>query len=103
MPEREHILHKIRTALGRSANQAPAQVPEVRVRIPEAAREERIALLLARFNGKTCRATSRDEARTYIARQVAGKRAVASPAALLGELGIWDLPEVEVAGGGVDR
>ena len=32
---RDNILHKVRTALGRSAGQAPAEAPPVRLRIPE--------------------------------------------------------------------
>jgi len=103
MPEREHILHKIRTALGRSADQPPALAPEPRLRLPVMAPEERVAMLLARFAGKSCRAASRAEARDYVAEQVAGKRAIASPAALLEELGILSLPEVQVAGGGPDQ
>ena len=40
---RDNILHKVRTALGRSAGQAVADVPPVRLRVPEAAMEDRIA------------------------------------------------------------
>src|ERR1035441_6233420 len=38
---RDNILHKVRTALGRSAGQALADPPPVRLRVPEAAMEDR--------------------------------------------------------------
>ena len=34
---RDNILHKVRTALGRSAGQAVADAPPVRLRVPEVA------------------------------------------------------------------
>ncbi len=104
MPAREHILHKVRTALGRSAGQPPEPAPAVRLRVSMLDREQRIRLLLERFAGKTLRAASASEARDYVAAQVRGQRAVASPAPLLAKLGILALPEVRaVAAGGVKQ
>jgi L-lactate dehydrogenase complex protein LldG len=103
MPEREHILHKVRTALGRSAGQAPALPPEPRLRLPAMTPEGRVAMLLERFAGKAWRAPSAAGARDYVAELAAGKSAIASPAALLGELGILDLPGVRVARGSPEQ
>src|SRR5256885_11870388 len=46
---RDNILHKVRTALGRSAGQAVAPVPPVRLRVPEVPMEPRIASFIARL------------------------------------------------------
>ncbi len=53
---RDNILHKVRTALGRSAGQAVAEAPPVRLRMPEVPMEDRIALMRMRIEtlaGKT--------------------------------------------------
>ena len=46
---RDNILHRIRTALGRSAGQAVADPPPVRIRIPDVDMEQRIATMFARI------------------------------------------------------
>ena len=46
MPAREHILHKVRTALGRSAGQPPEAAPEARLRVHDVDREERVRRML---------------------------------------------------------
>ncbi|MCL6505629.1 MAG: lactate utilization protein [Bryobacteraceae bacterium] len=95
---RDHILHKIRTVLGRSAGQPPAEAPPVRLRVPEADVEARIETFLAsvsRLNGKTHRAHSCEEVRDYAARLLDGRRAVASNASVLRDCGITCLPGVE--------
>src|SRR5258708_23528973 len=83
---REHVLHKVRTALGRSAGQTVEEPPPVRLRIDEAGIEARIANFCERIEalaGKTYRAESPDDARNYVAGVLNGRRAVASNAAVL--------------------
>lgn len=94
---RDHILHRVRTALGRNAGQPPAPVPAARLRISEVDPEARIESLLARVQalvGKTHRATSPADACYYVATLIQGKTAVASNAPFLRECGITDLPNV---------
>jgi L-lactate utilization protein LutC len=94
---RDHILHRVRTALGRSAGQPPAAPPPVRLRIPEVPREVRIATFVARLEalaGKVLRAKSQAEAREMVAAAVAGKSAVASNSPYLADCGIASLPGV---------
>lgn len=98
MTGREHILHKVRAALGRTAGQAPAQSPAPRLRIPGWDYERRWAgfsAALERLGGKAVRVASAAEACQYVARLVRGKRAVASNAPFLAECGITSLPEVQ--------
>ncbi len=101
MPSREHVLHKIRTAVGRNAGQPPAAAPAARLVVGPVDREERMRLMLERFSGKTMRAASAEEARDYIAAVMSGHRAIASRSLLLEELGIAALPEVRVVSGDV--
>ena len=94
---RENILHRVRTALGRSEGQPPAAAPAVRMRVPEVDLESRIASMLARVEalaGKTHRAATPADARALVAAVIAGKTAVASNAPFLAECGIADLPGV---------
>jgi len=94
---RDNILHKVRTALGRSAGQAVADVPPVRLRVREAAIEDRIALMMARLEtlaAKTARVPTMDAAREFVAAAIAGKTAVASNAPYLQDCGIAGLPGV---------
>ena len=100
---RGHVLHKVRTALGRSAGQAPAPVPPALLRIPEMPLEERIARMFRNIEalaGKTFLAGSDEEARAHVAAIVEGKTAIASGAGILKRLGILDL--AGVAGGITD-
>jgi len=94
---RDHILHKVRTALGRTAAQGIADPPPVRIRVPETDVEGRVASLLRAVEalaGKACRAATAEDACAYV-RQVLGERpAVASNAPFLRECGITDLPGV---------
>src|ERR1035437_9894257 len=88
---RDNILHKVRTALGRSAGQAVVDVPPVRLRVPEVVMEDRIALMMARVEalaGKAVRVPAMDAAREFVAGAIAGKTAVASNAPYLEECGI---------------
>lgn len=94
---REHILHKVRTALGRSAGQAVAEAPPARIVVPQVEMEERIASLRARIEalaGKTARAATPAEACALVAEAIAGKTAVASNAPFLAECGITRLAGV---------
>jgi L-lactate dehydrogenase complex protein LldG len=103
MPARENILHKVRTAVGRSSGQPPAETPQVRLRFPVLETGERRRRLLEHFSGKAVAAASSEEARNYVAGLVAGRRAVACPNPWLERLGVLALPEVETLAGGVER
>ena len=95
---RDHVLHKVRTALGRSAGQPVEAPPPVRLSVPEAGIEERISVFLERIEalaGKTHRARSFEDACAYAERVIAGRKAVASNAAVLRECGITALAGVE--------
>jgi len=91
---RDHILHRIRTALGRGAGQAVADPPPVRIRIPEVDMETRIATLLERVEELGGRAHRTADARAVVAAAIEGKTAVASNAPYLAECGILSLPGV---------
>ncbi len=94
---RDNILHRVRTALGRSAGQAVADPPPVRLRVPQVEMEARIASVRTRVEalaGITYRAASPVEARTLVSAALAGKTAVASNAPFLAECGITELPGV---------
>lgn len=101
---RDHILHKVRTALGRSAGEAPAEAPPARLRIPEIDFEERVRMLfdaVEKLAGKTYRAFSPSDACAYVGALLDGKRAVASNAPFLSECGITSLACVHT--GFIDR
>jgi L-lactate utilization protein LutC len=102
---REHILHRIRTAIGRSAGQPPGVAPPVRIRVPSDDAGARVAArvstlittMLARVEalaGKTYHADTLDDARAFVAAAIVGKTAVASNAPFLAECGIANLPGV---------
>ena len=94
---RDHVLHRVRTALGRGVAQEAPPAPPARIRIPEVDMEARVAGLLggvAALAGKTHRAATPEDARRYVAEAIAGKTAVASNAPYLAECGIASLPGV---------
>ncbi len=94
---RDAILHKVRTALGRSVGQRPAPAPDVYLRVPDIAIEDRIASLrrsLELLAGKTFRAGSSFEASEYVRSVIAGRRAIASNSPYLAECGIAHLDGV---------
>ncbi|MDP2998027.1 MAG: hypothetical protein Q8N47_11100, partial [Bryobacterales bacterium] len=94
---RDTILERVRTALGRSAGQAPAAPPEARIRIPETGVEERIGQFrraLEKLAGKFHVAASRQDARALVAGLLEGRTAVASNSPYLAECGITGLEGV---------
>ncbi len=94
---RDYILHKVRTALGRSAAQPPEPAPEPRLRVAAMSTDERIRAMFAaleKLAGKTFLATSREQARDYAAKLVEGRTAVASNAPFLAECGITEIEGV---------
>jgi len=94
---RDNILHRVRTALGRSAGQGVADPPPVRIRIPVVDMEQRISTMFARIEalaGATHRAATPADARAFVAAAIEGQTAVASNAPFLAECGIATLPGV---------
>src|SRR5262249_38332976 len=103
---RDHILHRVRTALGRSAGQEPPPPPPVRLRIPEAPLDARAASFIMRLEalaGKAQRAATPSEAREIVAAATAGKNCVASNSSYLAEYGISTLPGVRTGIRNVDE
>jgi len=95
---RDYILHKVRTALGRSVAQRPAPAPAARIRIPEMDLETRIRTFFAcieKLAGKTYRAANPEGVCDYVASLVKGRSAVASNAPLLAGCGITGLEGVQ--------
>ena len=91
---REHILHRVRTALGRSPGDPPVGIPPVRLRVPKVEREQRIREMLLRVEGLAGRTARTRDPLSVVAEQVAGKTAVASNSPLLAKWGITGLPGV---------
>ncbi len=94
---RDYILHKVRTAIGRSAGQQPSAPPPVLLKAPEVDLERRIAMFseaLERLSGAVHVVSSAAEARARVASLIEGKTAVASNASFLRECGITELPGV---------
>lgn len=94
---RDHILHKVRTALGRSADQAPPPAPAARISIPAIGREAKIESFFDRLEalaGKTFRAATPGDALDYVRRVLDGRPAVASNAPFLAACGVTSLPSV---------
>jgi L-lactate dehydrogenase complex protein LldG len=92
---RDNILHKVRTALGRSPSQPVPPPPPVRLRVPEVCMEDRIASMMFRvteLNGKTLRVPTMDAAREFVAEFIAGKTSLASNSPYLAACGIASLP-----------
>jgi len=94
---REHILHRVRTAIGRSAGQPPSAAPAVRIRVPDDESSARTATMLAcveALAGKTYHATSPEDACAFVAAAIAGKSSLASNAPFLTQCGITRIPGV---------
>jgi L-lactate dehydrogenase complex protein LldG len=94
---RDNILHKVRTALGRSVDEAAPPAPPARISIPSIGNAAKIESFRARLEalaGKTHHARSAADALDYVRRLVDGRPAVASNAPLLRECGVTSLPSV---------
>ncbi len=97
---RDNILHKVRTALGRSAESPPPSPPPVRLSIPSVGMEAKIASLRERVEalaGETYLAGSPEDALDYVRRVIDGRDAVASNAPFLVQCGVTALPSVRSA------
>ena len=95
--QREAVLHKVRTALGRSAGQDPGDPPPVRIRIPEMPAAERVRRFCASLEalaGKTYVAASPEDACAHVAGILGSATAVASNAEILRQCGITGLAGV---------
>jgi L-lactate dehydrogenase complex protein LldG len=91
---REHILHRIRTGIGRSAGQPVSEPPSVRLRIPEVDMETRIATMRMRIEALAGKTAVTPDPRAFVAETIAGKTAVASNAPYLAACGITEIPGV---------
>ena len=94
---REHILHRVRTALARSEGNPSPVPPPVRLRLPEVDLETRVASFTARIEalaGRVARAAMPAAACAQVSQAVQGKQTVVSNAAFLQECGIASLPGV---------
>jgi L-lactate dehydrogenase complex protein LldG len=91
---RENVLHRIRTAIGRSAGEAPAPPPPVRIRVPEVGMDARIACFMERVEALAGKAHRTTQPCGITAAAIAGRTAVASNAPFLAECGITRLPGV---------
>jgi L-lactate dehydrogenase complex protein LldG len=94
MHERENILHKVRTALGRRGGEAPERAPAPRLAVPEISRQERVERLLREFPARAERADSPARACEIVRTILAGRTAVALRHPLLESAGILELPGV---------
>jgi L-lactate dehydrogenase complex protein LldG len=92
---RENILHRIRTAVGRSAGQPVDDVPPIRLRVPVVDMEARIASMLARVEALAGRAARTTEPCALVESALGGRSAIASNAPFLAECGITRLPNVQ--------
>jgi L-lactate utilization protein LutC len=94
---RDSILHKVRTALGRGADQPVETPPEPWLRIPACDVERRVQQFqeaLEKLNGRTYRAVSLQDARDYTSRLIQAGAAVASNSAFLEQCGVLSIPGV---------
>jgi L-lactate dehydrogenase complex protein LldG len=89
---RDNILHRIRTAVGRSADAPPAEAPAVRLRVPEVDMEARIASMMARVEALAGKALRTSDPRDAAAAAIAGKTSIASNSPFLEACGITALP-----------
>ncbi len=95
---REAMLAAIRGALGRAPGQGIANPPEARIRVPvvdQGARIDQFVNALEALNARTFVAPDAEQACEFVGSLIDGKRALASNAPLLKELGITDIPGVE--------
>jgi L-lactate dehydrogenase complex protein LldG len=91
---KENILHRIRTALGRSGGPPATAVPPVRIRVADMDREARIESMQRRLEALAGTVLRTADPLAAVGGMIQGKMAVASNAALLAECGITGLPGV---------
>jgi L-lactate dehydrogenase complex protein LldG len=94
MPERDQILHRVRTALGRRVDDPPEAPPELLLEPPRMTLAERVNVLLTNFPGEARHVKSLYDARERVLRIIDGAGAVASNALILAEAGITALKGV---------
>jgi len=97
MTSRESMLESIRTALGRTAGQAPDALDAPRLRVPPAKPPaiELFASNFERLGGRTIRVSGQGQVVDAIPALLEGRRAVASNSQFLRECGVADLKHVE--------
>ncbi len=89
--ERDTILHRVRTALGRTANEAPAEPPPVYLRVPDWSLEERIRRFteaLEALGGRVYRAGGTAAVQEIVWEILAGRSAIVSADGLSGIPGV---------------
>ncbi|MGC8794664.1 MAG: LutC/YkgG family protein [Bryobacteraceae bacterium] len=94
---RDHILSKVRAALGHPSGRPADPAPLPRLSIPAwdfQERWRRFSAELEKLGGKPVLAATPDQARSYVASLTAGKPAVASLTPFLDACGIAELPGV---------
>ncbi len=94
---RDAILHKVRTALGRSVGQAPEAPPDLYFNPVEMSLAERVGACQAALEalaGKVHVVANAHEAREYVAARIANGQSVASNSPYLAECGICSLTDV---------
>ena len=94
MPDRENILHKVRTALGRRGGETPERLRPTRLLVSEMNLEERVERLIAGFPVRADRATSLAHACEIVQTILAGRSAMALHHPLLDAAGIPGIPGV---------
>lgn len=95
---RESMLHKVRTALGRSAGQPVPPPPPPILRVREMDPEGRAASFIQKFEalaGKAVRVPDAGSAREWVASFLSGRTAVAANAPYLMDCRITSLPGVQ--------
>jgi L-lactate dehydrogenase complex protein LldG len=94
MPDRENILHKVRTALGRRGGETPERLRPARLLVPEMSPQERVERLIQGFPVRADRAASLAHACEIVEATLAGRSAMALCHPLLEAAGILRIPGV---------
>ena len=95
---RDHVLSKVRTALGRASGQAPPLILPPMLKIPQVALETRVTEFIRHFEnlaGKAFRVPTMEAARARVADLLENGTAVASNSPYLRECGITSLTSVQ--------
>ncbi len=97
---RETVLHKVRSALGRTPGQAPAEAPSALLFSPEMDSEARVTMFIERFEalgGKAVRVRDGSAAREWLREFLGQRTAVASNSPYLRACGLPEFAAVEIA------